>query len=219
MTDRTVPTEPTLLPCPFCGAPAALTDTMPGGAYWCHCTICECEGPASSKDAATAIGAWNRRAASPAAPGAEVEPVAFNVNDYVLVKLNEIGRDILRELDAERNRRYPDFDWGSSLPEEDEEGWSKWQLWELMKKFGPHITLGRRTPFETAIRIPLTSPPTTDAIKAQARREAYADAADAAREYILQFGNYGCELQAQGVADAISDALQLALAGKPGEAE
>lgn len=65
MNDRT-PTEAKLLPCPFCGAPAALTDTMPGGAYWCHCTICECEGPASSKDAATAISAWNRRATPPA---------------------------------------------------------------------------------------------------------------------------------------------------------
>lgn len=57
------------------------------------------------------------------------------------------------------------------------------------------------------------TPPTAEEIA----RRAYRDAADAAREYILRIGNYGCELEAQGVADAIADALSAALAKPPGE--
>jgi hypothetical protein len=78
--------------------------------------------------------------------------IELNINDWVSVKLNDIGRD----------RHRADFDrWTANLqrkpeyraPKEDAEGWSKWQLWHLMEIFGPLINLGAIPPFETTIRV------------------------------------------------------------------
>lgn len=107
--------------------------------------------------------------ASPPAPAAEVEPVGFNINETVLVRLNDHGREIIKKDDAKWGELYPRLRGHSTLPEEDADGWSKWQLWRLMKTFGPHMLAGAPNPFDITIRIPL--PPTTDAIRAQARRE------------------------------------------------
>jgi hypothetical protein len=38
-------------------------------------------------------------------------------------------------------------------PEEDAEGWSKWQLWSLMSLFGPCMHMGCDVPFETDMRL------------------------------------------------------------------
>lgn len=111
-------------------------------------------------------------------PGAEVQPVAFNINETVLVRLNDHGREIVRESDAKWSELYPRLRGHSTLPEEDADGWSKWQLWHLMKTFGPHMFAGAPNPFDITIRIPL--PTTTDAIRAQARREALEGAMAAA---------------------------------------
>ena len=76
--------EPTLLPCPFCDGEAEL---RPKNSYWCsgnliepkpYCMACGATVPKQMLISdPTPIEAWNRRAASPAAPGAEVEPVAL----------------------------------------------------------------------------------------------------------------------------------------------
>lgn len=78
----------------------------------------------------------------------------FNINDSVKVKLNDHGREILKQKHEMLFKvlgipRYREF----VPPQEDEQGWSKWQLWDLMQTFGTHISLGSKVPFETEIEI------------------------------------------------------------------
>ena len=76
----------------------------------------------------------------------------FNINDQVQVQLTDYGRACLRKNYEELVAR-----WGGPapfkfrLPEEDSEGWSKWQLWRLMEELGPHI--GMELPFKVRIRL------------------------------------------------------------------
>ena len=80
----------------------------------------------------------------------------FNINQNVKVKLTDRGRKILEEKHVEFINSFP------ALPEdvkiykpkkEDEEGWSTWQLWNLMHTLGPHCYMGPMPPFETEIII------------------------------------------------------------------
>ena len=81
----------------------------------------------------------------------------FNTNSHVYVMLNERG---LKELERQHNKRrkeFPDVDCFNKpfeKPEEDENGYSKWQLWNLMIKLGPIIGPGfGDIAFETTILI------------------------------------------------------------------
>ena len=77
----------------------------------------------------------------------------FNVNDKVRVKLTDRGREALRanhdQLFSNLKEKAPPF----TLPKEDADGWSEWQLWCLMAELGPHLTMGMFPPFETEIEI------------------------------------------------------------------
>jgi hypothetical protein len=76
---------------------------------------------------------------------------AFNINDYVYVRLTDEGRKILMQQHQH-------------APVEDPDGYSRWQLWHLMSVFGQHVYNGCRVPFETTIKIPpsaLSNLPTT----------------------------------------------------------
>lgn len=85
--------------------------------------------------------------------------IPFNVNYEVRVKLTDVGRAAHRKNHdklfafAKTRLGAEDDAWKYRAPEEDTEGWSKWQLWVLMKEFGPHITMGMTPPFETAIEL------------------------------------------------------------------
>lgn len=76
----------------------------------------------------------------------------FNVNHYVRVKLTERGRAILRRqheaIFAGLARDYP-----YTEPEADAEGWTEFQLWDLMSRLGPDCRMGFGVPFETEILI------------------------------------------------------------------
>ncbi len=75
----------------------------------------------------------------------------FNVNEYVKVRLTDRGREILRQ-----RRTALGLD---ALEIREDDGWSQWQLWELMSIFGPHIYLGTYPlPFETDIEIVTLTP-------------------------------------------------------------
>lgn len=80
--------------------------------------------------------------------------ITMNVNDYVQVRLTELGRKIHREnydsLNAEYGGKLP---MNYEAPKEGAEGWSSWQLWHLMEEFGKHMGNGRELVFETTIRI------------------------------------------------------------------
>jgi hypothetical protein len=76
----------------------------------------------------------------------------FNINDEVLVKLTDLGRARLQlnheELFAVGVRKHP------YAPPKETDGWSRWQLWTLMREFGPHVRNGGLLMFETEIEIP-----------------------------------------------------------------
>lgn len=76
----------------------------------------------------------------------------FNINDRVRVKLTERGREVLR---INHQRRYgsraTEFD--TREVKEDADGWSEWQMWDLMHEFGGSMYNGCSVPFETWIGI------------------------------------------------------------------
>lgn len=82
--------------------------------------------------------------------------VRFNVNNYVRVRLTETGRRVHREGHEELMRSFPKAHEDIRRyrpPEEDSDGWSRWQLWALMAEFGPHTSLGSDPCFETEIEL------------------------------------------------------------------
>lgn len=72
----------------------------------------------------------------------------FNINSKVRVRLTERGRRIHREnfwnLMGDKHKYKP--------PEE-VDGWSEWQMWELMHEFGANCYNGCTVPFETEIEL------------------------------------------------------------------
>ena len=54
----------------------------------------------------------------------------------------------MSDYPEEIRRKYP-----YTAPIPDKEGWYRFQLWELMQKFGGHMYNGCEVPFETGIRI------------------------------------------------------------------
>lgn len=69
----------------------------------------------------------------------------FNINDSVYVKLTPKGYAIHRDywLPFTKDKYMP--------PSRDADGYSKFQLWDLMYVFGSHMHLGCKVPFETEI--------------------------------------------------------------------
>lgn len=75
------------------------------------------------------------------------------MNDTVLIRLNKRGVEILRQSHEELRRHVPTVGaW--KAPEVDEYGYSRFQLWQVMREFGPHLCLGCEVPFSTEIRLP-----------------------------------------------------------------
>ena len=77
----------------------------------------------------------------------------FNINNSVRVKLTPLGRRIAAGRWDEIKRRVPRV----VIPDltEDAEGWSSWQLWELMQIFGQYCGADFRLAFESLIEIPM----------------------------------------------------------------
>lgn len=79
------------------------------------------------------------------------EYIEFNLNQYVWVRLNDRGREFHKKSEDELMGELPSYKY--SPPDENDKGWSKWQLWELMQAFGGAIYHGCNPPFETTILI------------------------------------------------------------------
>jgi hypothetical protein len=75
------------------------------------------------------------------------ECLSFNINDEVEVRLTEAGKRIYRQYHGEISRK---ASWGIAIREpQEQEGWSCFQMWVLMKIFGPHMRMGTpEAPFE-----------------------------------------------------------------------
>ncbi len=78
------------------------------------------------------------------------EPRTFNVNDSVWVRLTDAGKLIHRREHDEMRKRVPSIG-RYQPPKSHPGGYSKFQLWELMQIFGPHISIGSEVPFGTEI--------------------------------------------------------------------
>jgi repressor LexA len=86
--------------------------------------------------------------------------VAFNINNYVRVRLTDVGR-------AELERQHGAF-WSRTVrrtnpptyepPAEDDGGWSKWTAWDLFGQLGHLLFNGGDVPFEMEIHILGCSP-------------------------------------------------------------
>jgi hypothetical protein len=79
---------------------------------------------------------------------------SFNINETVKVRLTEYGKKLHKQ-------QWVDF-WSSigrlnenpyAPPQEDENGYVKFQMWDLMEKFGNHCGLCKELAFETVILI------------------------------------------------------------------
>lgn len=84
--------------------------------------------------------------------------VKLNINDTVKVKLTQQGRELHRiahiKFWSERGYMDANKPFPYRAPEEDVEGYSRWQLWDLMATFGPYIYMDCDPPFETEILLP-----------------------------------------------------------------
>lgn len=87
------------------------------------------------------------------ASGSPIQAIRFNINEYFRVKLTPRGKAIHRAEHDALNARFPSANLEYHEPEEDSDGWSKWQAWSLMQTFGPHISMGFDPPFETTIEV------------------------------------------------------------------
>ena len=78
----------------------------------------------------------------------------FNINNHVRVKLTDHGRATLRAHWEDLASTFPKVKArGYTPPNEDADGWSRWQLWVLMETFGPIMGITMTNAFETEIEI------------------------------------------------------------------
>lgn len=78
--------------------------------------------------------------------------IEFNINNYVWIKLTEKGEQIRKDnhntLYGENASKYEMI-----KHEKNNEGFERWQLWELMQEFGSAMWNGCAVPFETIIKL------------------------------------------------------------------
>ena len=80
----------------------------------------------------------------------------FNINDFVSVRLTGHGKRVYEAFKAQQNKDIRAAGVEPDLVERHPEtpsGWSRWQLWELMSIFGPHLYNGGPLMFNTTIII------------------------------------------------------------------
>lgn len=73
---------------------------------------------------------------------------AFNINDFIKVKLTDHGKDIYYHQYDEFNKLYGGKIFKPRYPEVDSEGYTRIQLWQFMNIFGPHLYNGCRAIIE-----------------------------------------------------------------------
>ncbi len=82
----------------------------------------------------------------------------FNINENVKVKLTDYGREELLKSSENFRKMFPqvklEYKLEYKLPKEDKDGYSTWQLWDLMHQLGHLCIMGCKPPFETTMKIP-----------------------------------------------------------------
>ena len=77
----------------------------------------------------------------------------FNINEHIWVQLTDVGKQALKDKHDELNRFAKGILGEYEPPEEDAEGWSRWQMWDLMGGIGHKFGNGMNPPINTTIRI------------------------------------------------------------------
>lgn len=80
--------------------------------------------------------------------------ITINLNDIVKVKLTDVGKDIYYHRNDELNeeiRRCGGRPVEARMPKVDEDGYTSFQLHDLMTLYGPHIAIWKKLPFEINI--------------------------------------------------------------------
>lgn len=94
--------------------------------------------------------------------------VSINFNEEVKVKLTAVGIDILQEQRRVLNLHIKGKG-GAGLGEldlkTDDDGYTRFQLWDLMNRFGEHMRLGHPEPFQGTMIFPQAKPIDTVKIK------------------------------------------------------
>lgn len=78
--------------------------------------------------------------------------VEFNINHQVKVKLTEAGIAELKRQNDELNKVFPKANLPFSV-NVDEEGYTSFQMRDLMSRLGVHMDFNHKIPFETNIII------------------------------------------------------------------
>lgn len=83
----------------------------------------------------------------------------FNINENVRVKLTDYGREMLKKDHEEFWNMVQTLGGRPNVlieyvpPVEDDDGWSTWQMWCLMKNLGQYVGMATKNPFELTIEI------------------------------------------------------------------
>lgn len=67
----------------------------------------------------------------------------INLNDYVKVRLTDLGRDIYYHRVDEVNSFYGLEICKPTYPKEDADGYTEFQLWKFIELYGKHIGMGK----------------------------------------------------------------------------
>jgi hypothetical protein len=80
------------------------------------------------------------------------------MNEYILVKLTDRGKEIVRQ-DCKEFQELINTNGGKlTIPEPpclSSKDFSRWQAWDLMETFGHHMAIGTEPPFELNVLIEL----------------------------------------------------------------
>lgn len=75
----------------------------------------------------------------------------FNINKYVKVRVTPYGRSLLEKQHAELMEMIPECGRHPFRLDIDQDGYSKFQLWDLMSRLGQYCQMGVEQPFETEV--------------------------------------------------------------------
>ena len=81
------------------------------------------------------------------------EYIDFNLNDYVQVKLNDEGHEIIKKQWDELRELYPNLSGEYKRKEVDKDGYSRFQMHTLMFVFGPCCFAGAIVVFNTNVKV------------------------------------------------------------------
>ena len=81
------------------------------------------------------------------------EEIDFNVNQNVKVKITPYGKECLRRNYDRKMSCYAELVYPFELPKEDEDGYTTFQLWDLMREFGEYMFMGNKNPFAMNIKL------------------------------------------------------------------